>query len=398
MPHIGVEVKPPDINSSGAGFTVVFDEDEPRDNLHGHIRFGLGAIKGIGRSAIGAIIEERDRGGPFASLFDFCERVPPRVANKGTLEALVKGGALDALHGKERRAAVCAAIEEAISAGHQAAEDRRSGQMSIFSAVAEQGPAETRDERPLPGVPAWDQMTMLAGEKETLGIHVSGHPLDQHEAELRQYCTTNTAEMQAAVQDAPVVIGGILSRVRITTVRSGRSAGQRMAMITIQDRAASIDGVVFSDVFARDAPVLQEGSIVLLVGTVDHSRGSGQLRVEQALRIEDAPRHLGRGLELSFMDEEGGEGIESQMNLAAGVLQQAGAARVVGEGRPVEVQLRVITAGKEIDLKAAHLRIVPEPALLQNLRDVLGEEHVRLITGGPPPRNNGGGSAPRWRR
>jgi DNA polymerase-3 subunit alpha len=399
-PHAGVEVKPPDINSSGAGFTVVFDEDEPPDNLHGHIRFGLGAIKGVGRSAIGAIIEERDRGGPFASLFDFCERVPPRVANKGTLEALVKGGAFDALHGKARRSAVFAALEEAISAGHQAAEDRRSGQMSMFAAMPEDGIAEVRDERPLPNVPPWDQMTTLAGEKETLGIHVSGHPLDQHEAQLRQYGTTDTGGMKAAAQDAPVIIGGILTRVRITTVRSGRSAGERMAMITLQDRAASIDGVVFSEVFARDAPVLQEGSIVLLVGTVDHSRGSGQLRVERALRIEDAPQHLARGLELSFIDEDGGEGIESRMNLAAGVLQQADAARVIGEGRPVDVQLRLITAGKKIDLKPTHLRVVPEPALLEQLRDLLGEDHVRLITGGPPPRNNGGGgSRPRrWRQ
>jgi len=396
-PHVGVNVKPPDLNLSGAGFTVVFDEEEPHDHLHGHIRFGLGAIKGVGKGAIAGIIEERDKAGPFASIFEFSERVPSRVVNKATLEALVKGGAFDSLHGKEQRAAVFAAIDEAITAGHQAAEDRRSGQMSIFAAVAEQTRPEERLERPLPNVRPWDQMTMLAGEKETLGIHVSGHPLDQCEAELRQYCTTDAAGMEHVAQDATVVIGGILTRVRITTARTGRSAGEKMAMITIQDRTASIDGVVFSDVFARDAHLLQDGAIVLLKGQADHSRGSGQIKVERVLRIEDAPQYLARRLELSFVDEPGGEGIESQMNMAAGMLQQAGAARVVGEGKPVDVLVRLVGEGKEVALKPNHLRIVPEPGLLDGLRHLLGAEHVRLIAGaGPAPA--GGNGPTRWRR
>ena len=141
-PHFGVAVKPPALNLSRADFAVVFDEDEPRDHLHGHIRFGLGAIKGVGRSAITGIIEEREKNGPFRSMFEFCERVPSRVANKGTIEALIKSGAFDTLHGGDRRAAMLAAVDDAISAGQQAAEDRRSGQMSIFGEVEEATPEE----------------------------------------------------------------------------------------------------------------------------------------------------------------------------------------------------------------------------------------------------------------
>ncbi|MCP3902697.1 MAG: DNA polymerase III subunit alpha [Planctomycetes bacterium] len=396
-PHAGVTVLPPELNRSRAAFSVVFEEDEPRDNLHGHVRFGLGAIKGVGKSAIAGIIAERDENGPFRSFFHFCERVSSRVANKATIEALVKSGAFDALHGTDKRSAVIATIDDAIALGQQAAEDRRSGQMSMFGAAAatetpEPSAAPPPEETRLPNVPPWDQLTTLAGEKETLGIHVSGHPLDMHEQMLREFCSVDTRRAANVPNERAAVLGGILTRVRLTVVKNGRSAGQKMAMITIQDRQGSMDGVVFSDVFAREAAQLQEGAIVLLAGRIDHTRGSAQIIVDQVIRAEDAARQLARGLELSFVDEPTDEPLVSRMQMVAGVLQQAGATPGGTEGRAVEVTLHLRTGGRRVTLKPGSVRVVPDAVLLERLRDLVGADGVRVVGGVVPeitPRRRG---------
>jgi DNA polymerase-3 subunit alpha len=182
-PHVGVEVKPPDVNLSEANFSVVFMADEVPDACRGHVRFGLDAIKGVSTSAINAIIDERRTHGPFTSIFDFCERVDLRSVNKATIEALVKSGAFDSMHSIEERSAAHAAVTDAISAGQAAADDRRSGQMNFFSTG--ESPVQAAVSRALPSVPPWERMKTLTFEKDTLGFFVSGHPLDVHETQLR---------------------------------------------------------------------------------------------------------------------------------------------------------------------------------------------------------------------
>jgi DNA polymerase-3 subunit alpha len=393
--HVGVEVKPPDLNRSRSGFTVVYDEGEARDNCHGHIRFGLGAIKGVGKGAIRGIIEERDADGPFSSIFDFCERVSSRVANKATIEALVKSGALDSIHGPPLRAAVLAAVDDAISAGQKAAEDRRSGQMSIFGEVEAQAPEAEQAERPLPRVEPWDQLTMLGMEKDALGMHVSGHPLNEYEDDLARFCTGDTKHLAEAAHEAPVVIAGMLTRVRITMVRNGRSAGEKMAMITIQDRAGSMDGVVFSSVFARDAHLLQDGAIVLLAGRVDRSRGSVQIIVDRVMRIEDAPRHLAGGVEIDIVDEPNGTALASKLEMLRGALQQASASRAAGDGRPVEIVLQVYTEGRRVTLRPARMHVVPDGAVITRLEGLVGQGRVRIVGGGTVKAPERRGGAPR---
>jgi len=161
-PHRGVEVRAPDLNRSAAAFSVVFDEGEEPQPSRGHIRFGLGAVKGVGPSAVQGIIDERSRHGPFRSLHDFCERVPSRVANRATIEGLVKSGAYDSLYGPESRAAVLAGIDEAMAAGQQAAEDRRDGQMSMFGAASAGAGRAPRS--PEPALPAVERGSLLTGE------------------------------------------------------------------------------------------------------------------------------------------------------------------------------------------------------------------------------------------
>lgn len=390
-PHVGVEVLPPDINLSESDFSVVHLEGEPVDALHGHVRFGLSAIKGIGRGAMQTIVAERDANGLFKSIYDFCERVSSRTINKAAIESLVKCGAFDSVHGAANRAAMVAAVDDAIAAGQAAADDLRSGQMNFFAAMAETAPAAAKAERRLPGAPSWDQRTTLANEKESLGFHVSGHPLDQHETILCGFCTAGTSDIGRLNHDTTVIIGGQLTRVRITMVRNGKSAGEKMAMITLQDKAGPVDGVVFSSVFAKHGMLLQDDAVVLVVGRVDRQRGEPQVIVDQVMKIQDAPQHLAGRVEIDLVDDPEREPLAGTMQMVAGLLHQAGGARIAEGGRAADVFVNLLTQGRRFTLRLNRTRVIAEPYLLQRLRDLAGPQNVRVISGGPPRRNDAGG-------
>ena len=401
--HIGIEVKPPDLNRSGTDFAVVFEENEVRDNVHGHIRFGMGAIKGVGRGAVERLIEERDAHGPFLSIHDFCERIGPRIVTKAQLESLVKAGAFDSVHGADARSAVSAAIDEAIAGGAAAANDKAAGQMSIFGQPDAGSAMEAFTERdiPLPAIPPWDEMTTLAGEKEVLGIHISGHPIDQWSGTLRAYATHALNELEQVADERTVIVGGMLSEVRHTVVKTGRSAGQRMAMITLEDMQATLDGVVFSSVFAEEAPRLQTDAIVLLQGRIDRSRGRTQILVDKVYAIEEAPLHLTERIELVFAlpassDDEAHHDVVQAMNMARGHLQQA-SARPAHVGNPADVSLTVIANGRAVSLRMPNVRIAPDARLLSALRESVGDDGVRLHGGRIPEVRSKGRGRGNWR-
>jgi DNA polymerase-3 subunit alpha len=397
--HIGVEVKPPDLNRSLTDFAVVFDPGETHDNVHGHIRFGLGAIKGVGRGAVDKIIAEREKDGPFRSLLDFCERVGPRVVTKAQIESMIKAGALDTIHGADARSAMLAGVEAAVSAGSKAAEDRAAGQLNMFGMPVPADGAATPDpgaiatpEMPLPAVLPWDERTKLANEKEVLGIHLSGHPTDEHADVISRYAATDLRGLESTADGRTVLVGGMLSEVRLTMVRSGRSAGEKMAMITLEDRHGSLDGVVFSSVFAREAAHLQSQAVVMIVGRTDRSRGRLQLIVDRVYPVHEAPRHFTSRIDLIF-DADGAPGAEAapdpdevanDMRMAAGLLHQAAAVNVSGRGHAADVSVLVRSGGKMVRLRTSNLRLVPDPDLLRRLGEMIGHDRIRL-TGGHVP-------------
>ena len=384
-PHIGVQVLPPDVNLSDTDFTVVFEGEETRDANRGHVRFGLSAIKGIGKAAIRSLVEERTQGGSFTSIFDFCERVSSRTVNKAGMESLVRCGAFDSVHDRDARAGMAAALDDAIAAGQSAAEDRRAGQLNMFAAVEDPSPAtaapESVSERPLPGVPGWDTARMLEGEHECLGFYVSGHPLDQHESTLREFGTHAVSEIKSLRHDQSVVLGGMLTRVRPTVVRKGASAGSKMAMLTLQDKTGECDGVVFSNVFARYGHHVQEDAILMLVGRVDRQRGEPQLIVDRVHRIEEAPTHLAGRLEIDFAPDAEGDPIVQRLDMVKGLLSQSGGSRVGEGGQAAEVWVRVPADDRRVTLRLTKLRVVAEPYLIQRLRETVGEQHVRVRAG-----------------
>jgi DNA polymerase-3 subunit alpha len=224
-------------------------------------------------------------------------------------------------------------------------------------------------------------MTTLAAEKETLGIHLSGHPLDDYEEALHTFATADTRRAASLANETQVVLGGILTRVRIMLVKTGRSMGEKMAMITLQDKHGSIDGVVFSKVFARDAAGLIDDAIVFAVGRVDTTRGEPQIIIDRVVPAAEAPLHLARRVELGFSDEHAAPTVPL-MQMVAGVLQQAAASP--GRARPVDLVVEVRTEGRRVRLRPGRLRVVPDSMTLERLRDLVGDENVRVVGGGAP--------------
>lgn len=404
-----LEVRPPDVNLSDADFSVVFDEDEPRTPTHGHIRFGLGGIKGAGDKAVRAIIDERrnptaTKGPPLAytSIFDFCERVLAHgqgVMNKATLESLIKCGACDSLHGRTTRSAMLATIEPAVQAAQKAAADRASGQTALFGgggglAVQAKPVAVT-----LAKATPWTEAESLKFEKDILGFYVTSHPLDQWKQWTSVFATGNTQSVKNAAQDQRVVIAGTIQAVRTIVAKAGRSAGQKMAPIVIEDAFGQAEAMLFTDVFARYGHLCEVDRLVFVLGRVDLKRGQPQILVEKLCSIDSVPLLPGK-LQVIVDEARLNGAAQNALRQAATILRQhaspAVPARTPASGKPVRnpenepadpaslfpVEL-IIADDQQAAFLAlpAPLRQPLSPGLVGELVNLLGPGMVRLSGG-----------------
>jgi DNA polymerase III subunit alpha len=225
----GHEVLPPDVNQSDLAFGAV----------EGKIRFGLGAIKGVGESATEAIIEARAKE-PFKDLFDFCERVDSKRVNRKTIEALVKAGAFD--FEKRPRRQLFEAIEAALDRGATTQRDRASGQGNMFDLMlgGAGGGKGSGLKNEYPRVEEWSEKERLANEKESIGFYVSGHPLYQYEKELKRYARPIQL-VNRARRDEKYTVAGVVAALRERPTKTGK----RMAWVTLEDLSGSVELVVF---------------------------------------------------------------------------------------------------------------------------------------------------------
>ena len=283
--RMGVKVAPPDINACDADFTVDGE----------HVRFGLAAVKGVGGKAVEAIVEAREEARAFRDLYHFCEQVNLRAVNRSTTEALVKCGAFDALGAS--RAAMVAALDQAIQLGQAAAADRKSGQLSFFGAA---GVSEEETPPPqFPNVEPWSEVQLLQAEKETLGFFVSSHPLVHHGRELTSLSTPQgvaLAKLDEYSEGASVTVGCMISEVRPTVTKTGRSAGKRMAMLTVEDLTGKCDAVIFSDGYEKFGQLVAKDAIVFVRGTVDRRRQRPSIIVDELIPIDRAIAELTGGM------------------------------------------------------------------------------------------------------
>jgi DNA polymerase-3 subunit alpha len=268
--EMNITVLSPDVNHSDWSFTPDGEA----------IRFGLGAVKNLGQSAVEAVGRARAEGGGFRSLHDFCERVDLGSLNRRMIESLIRSGAMDSLDGTRSRK--FAAVEGAMEAGQRASRDRASGQGGLFGDLIE---AEEHHAAPLPDVPDWTGKEKLAGEKEMLGFWVTGHPLDRYADKVSELASHDSSSLDGLAKGAEVTLCGVPTGV----TRKRNKEGKPWATMTIEDRSGSVEALVFASSYERLAPQIVEDEAVMVRGLALPEEGAAtKVSVQDIVALDNA--------------------------------------------------------------------------------------------------------------
>lgn len=281
--QMGIEILPPDINCGESGFSVEGNK----------IRYGLSAIKSIGRPVIAALVEERERGGIYTSLKNFVERMSPKEVNKRTVESFIKSGAFDSLGGTRRQMMMTYAT--IIDNVNQERKVALTGQMSLFDFFGEE--EKKQYEITMPDVGEYEKEDLLAFEKEVLGFYVSGHPLEKYEAVWRKHITNVTTDFMldeetgySKVTDgAKATVGGMITGKTIKYTRNNKT----MAFLNVEDLVGNVEVVVFPKDYERNRALLEEDEKVFISGRIsaEDDRAS-KLICEKMQRFSDIAREV----------------------------------------------------------------------------------------------------------
>ncbi len=366
--RMGIEVVLPDVNHSDVDFSVG----------DGKIFFALSAIRGCGGGAAEAIVAARRKEGPFADLFDFCERVDASACNRATIETLIKAGTMDAF--APRRSQLLAVLERAMQSGASALADRRRGQKSLFGELEEE---EAKATVPLPDVPELPERERLTLEKEVLGFYRTSHPLAEFEQELSQFCTHSTAHIPDLADRTEIILGGMLSAIKLAHVKKVRpgSTATKYANFDLEDRDGTIRCILWPDDFVTYGEWVQADAVMAVRGSIDRRDGSQEanLIVNELIPLDQLDTRYTTGLTISL----------EERNTDSGTLKLL---HEIVRGYPGRRDLFFVFSladGTRVQLKSRRLRIEVEPELRRRIDQLLGPGHVRVILS--PPKTNSGG-------
>ena len=347
----GIEVLPPDVNESGWKFTAVGDHQ---------IRFGLGAVRGVGTGAVGSILAARERGGRFGSLFDFLERIDTRPLNKRVCEALIAAGALDAYG---RRAQLSAALDVAYQEVQAREVERQSGQESLFGSVS----ALPRRDPTLPDVLEWGEAERLAREKGALGFFISGHPLDRFREVVRAFDRVTTANLKEHVGEKVELACVVTSVTRQVSRRDSSEWGK----VVVEDFLGTAIVLAFKESWQAARETLRQDAVVLIRGLV-----SSRERDE-----EDPPLFLDDVELLEALPASGRLAVQIELEIGAELPREVFArARTVlaNHPGPAPVALAVENGGRA-RFRSRSLRAAVTNCTLEELQAVLGRNRVRFV-------------------
>jgi DNA polymerase III subunit alpha len=357
----GITVLPPDVNESGWKFTAVSGDA---------IRFGLGALRGLGAGAVNSILENRASGGAYRSLFDLAERVDLRLVGKRSIEALILSGACDQFtQPAAHRAQLLEGLDHVVREAQLRHEEQASGQGSLFDIG---GPAEAAPERPepsLPDVPRWAESERLTREKEILGFFISGHPLERYRDEVRVFESVNTQSLKQ-FRDQKVELACVVTGV---SRQISKKNGSEWGKLTVEDFYGTASVLAFGDVWEQYHDLLVQDAAVLLRGSV-----SGRDRDEDA-----PPIFLDSVLPLAQLRTSGTLAVELALNGAAGdAVEKATAAFRQHPGASAVYVM--VTHGSNgstetVRLRSRSITVTPDEALLGELRDLFGADRIRLV-------------------
>jgi DNA polymerase-3 subunit alpha len=361
--ELGIEVLPPDVNESNYKFTVL---DEKR------IRFGLGAVRNVGRGAIDAVLVAK-REKLFDSFFDFTDRVDLRACNKRVFEALISSGAMDGLGG--HRAQYWSALDSAMQESSLKQQEREMGQVSLFGSPVDETPGATQAARGLPNVGPMAESERLAKEKEILGFYISGHPLEPYRMECELFASHTVSQLGKWIPE-PMSLGVVITAIKRQT---SKRSGAEFARLTVEDFSGSSEVLVFpeswgllADRVRADVPVVMKGGyskrdqdadsptfIVESVTPFAELRLNGQVSISIELRL--------------------GEPITPDAITDVRAVIDAHATSHSG-APPLELRWSDGN-GTRAHLKSRSIRLAATQAALTDLRALLGNDRVRLVRG-----------------
>jgi len=285
---LGINILHPDINLSDLDFTVVKEG----------IRFGLGAIKGVGEKAVESIIGTRDAHGSFTDIYDFCSRVSLQLVNKRTIEGLIMAGSFDSLH--SNRAQIMSALERAMQYGQQKREAITQGQNSLFDL----GVSKSVERPQLPPSEPWSESEKLTKEKAALGFYISGHPLRRYEAEVSSFSTARFGEPGRVKSGHIVRVCALVTGVKQMIDKKRR----QMAFITVEDLSGKGECVVFADPYEKFRSYLHVDSLVMIIGKADAGENSFKILVNEVYPLEIIRETFARKVyfhfDLALMNED----------------------------------------------------------------------------------------------
>ncbi|WP_375751080.1 DNA polymerase III subunit alpha [Vibrio sp. HN007] len=351
--RMGLKVLPPDINSGLYRFNV----DET-----GAVVYGIGAIKGVGEGPIEIIIEARNKDGYFKDLFDFCARIDLKKVNKRVIEKLIQAGALDRLG--PHRAAMMASLDDAVKAAGQHHQAEAFGQADMFGVLTE---APDEVEQKYAQVPEWPEKVWLEGERETLGLYLTGHPINAYLKELNKYTSCRLKDATPTRRDQSVTVAGLVIAARVMTTKRGT----RIGLMTLDDRSGRMEVMLFSDALDKYAELLEKDKILVISGQVsfDDFNGGLKMSAREVLDIGEAREKFARGLSISIEQSQ----IDEQFfERFSSIIEPHRAGTV-----PVNVYYQRPDARARIAL-GAEWRVTPNDALLDDLKQLLGKGQVEL--------------------
>ncbi|WP_166264979.1 DNA polymerase III subunit alpha [Marinobacter caseinilyticus] len=344
----------PDVSTSEYTFTV---------NDEGQIVYGLGAIKGLGEGPIQSIVDGRAEGGAFKDLFDFCRRVDLKRVNKRAIDALIRSGAMDKLG--PGRAHIFASIDKAIQQAGQQSRNESVGMVDMFGEMLG-GDDDVDLFAEVAHVREWPEKQRLKGEKDTLGLYLTGHPFDEYEREVRRFVRSSIAELKPA--RSPQRVAGLVVAQRTMKTRTG----QTMCFVTLDDRSARIEATLFSEVFYENRELLQSDQVIVVEGQVSHDDYSGQMkmRVSEILDVGTARQRFSRGLQLLLRTDQLNNGLLDKLDETLRPFRC--------DGSPVWIDYQSEEARTRIQLGESW-RVQPDDNLLLELKYLVGDQSVELV-------------------
>ncbi len=351
--RMNLELLPPNVNQSLYEFSVANDSS---------VRYGLGAVRGVGRNAVESIIEERKQGS-FSDLFDFCKRCDSRKVNRRVLEALVRCGALDDFG--YNRSSLMASLDKALHFAEQSIKNDRLGQNDLFGLGSDKNPDS--DTNTIVELPDWTDDERLQNEKDTLGFYLHGHPIIKYELELSQFISNRLDAIQPG--DTAVTVAGYIASIRTRNGRRGR-----MAEVRLDDRSARVPVTVYSDAYQNYRNLLVKDQLVIIRGKVerdDFYETGYTVTVNEVLSL-DSIRSQRATILLTLSS-----GTDSQQQFQS--LKEL-LALYRGEGSPVVIDYRNDRARARLKL-GDNWRVRPQNELIDRLHSFLGADNVKICYG-----------------